>query len=141
MSSYATKQNLIDRFGELELLQLTDRTHTPQTTIDDAVVDDALNDVASQIDGYVGARYTLPISPVPARLTKVACDIARYYLFGRAADEVVRQAYEDGVKWLVEVSKGIVQISSESVGVQPAIGGVQTSVPPSLFDQDSLDQF
>lgn len=141
MSSYATKQDLINRFGETELIQLTDRSNMPQTTIDDTVVDQANADAGAEIDGYLAARYTLPLETVPERLEKVASDMARFYLHGKAADESVRQAYEDGVKWLDKVSKGMVQLGLPSAGSVPATGGVQSSVPTPLFPRDDLEQF
>lgn len=143
MSSYATKQNLIDRFGLLELVQRTDRTNRPPTTVDDDVVDDALNDAAAQIDGYLSARYTLPLSETPARLVKIASDIARFYLHGAAADDQVRKAYEDAVSWLKDVSKGTVQLGVTSEGTTAATpaGGPQVSAPDRVFSHDTLRDF
>lgn len=142
MSSYATKQDLIDRFGEQELIERTDRVHIPPSTVDDAVVDQALGDATSEIDGYIAARYTLPLASVPRRLVKVTCDLARYYLLGNAADDTARAAYEDGVKWLVNVSKGVVQLDKPEGGDAPApAGGPQVSSVPHTFDPDTMRDF
>ena len=55
--TYALQQDLIDRFGESELIQLTDRTNVPPTDVDDVVVGRALADADGTIDGYIGKKY------------------------------------------------------------------------------------
>src|SRR5690348_4876229 len=100
--TYAVKQDLVDRFGALEITQLTDRTNVPPTTIDDTVVGRALADADGVINGYIGKVYTLPLSAVPAVLVKVAADLARYFLHGEAADKdsVVTRNYNAAIAWL-----------------------------------------
>lgn len=137
---YATLQDLIDRFGEEELIQLTDRTNMPQSTIDETVTAQALSDAFAQIDGYLVATYPLPLASVPQRLVKVASDIARYYLHGKAADDSVRKAYDDAVGWLVQVSKGIVKLEVANAPA-PSSGGVQSSIPASSFDPSVMGDF
>lgn len=92
---YATKQDLIDRFGEQELIELTDRDNSG--AIDDTVLDQALADANEEIDTYVGARYRLPLSTVPQILVRWCADIARYHLYDEAAPEQVQKRY-DGVR-------------------------------------------
>ena len=141
---YATQQDLIDRFGETELVQLTDRTNRPATTIDDTVVERHLSDADELIDGYVGKLYSLPLSSVPDRLTKVACDIARYYLHGKAVekDDPVWRAYNDAVAWLKDVAKGLVVLEADGIAPdQAGDGEVQISTPNRVFTRDSLRDF
>lgn len=141
--TYATKQDLISRFGETELIQRTDRTNMPPTTIDDAVVANALGDASSAIDGYLAARYTLPLASVPPRLVKVAADMARYFLHGEAASDSVRAAYDDAIAWLRDVSKGVVQLGLTATGdaVTAPSGGAQISTPGPIFGCDGMKGF
>lgn len=143
MSAYATKQDLIDRFGAQELIQRTDRTNRPQTTVDDDVVSDALNDAEAKINTYLMGNYTLPLAIVPASLVKPTSDIARFYLHGEAASETVRKAYEDAVKWLEGVAKGTVQLGVTTEGEVAAApqGGPQTDTPPRIFSRDTMEGF
>lgn len=90
--TYATQQDLVDRFGEDELIQLTDREHTG--SIDTEVLDQALADATEEIDTYVGARYRLPLETVPKILVRWCADIARYHLYDDAAPEAVQKRYE-----------------------------------------------
>lgn len=124
--AYCTRQNLIDRYGEEELIQLTDRANIGQ--IDDAVLDQAIADAAAEIDGYLSARYTLPLGSVPAALTRVAADIARYDLYSSVAPEHVRQRYEDARRFLEQIAAGRVQLGA---------GGVEPPSTSSLADIQS----
>jgi phage gp36-like protein len=139
--AYATQQDLIDRFGERELVQLTDRVNKPATTIDDVVVDRAIGDAEALADGYLAKAYALPLVAVPLVLTKVTCDVARYYLHGKAAekDGPVLRAYAEATAWLRDVSRGLVVLDVGGEAAAPVGGGaVRTSGPERVFTRDSL---
>lgn len=123
--SYAQKSDLIERYGELELIQRTDRTNRPPTTVDEVVVGRALGDAASLIDGYLSKVFALPLDTVPAQLTKLQSDIARYYLHGTAAekDGAVARAYGEAVSWLRDVAAGRVKLDDGGAAPEPAPGG------------------
>ena len=89
---YATLQDMIDRFGERELGQIAQGVALE--VIDADRVERALADASAEIDGYVGTRYPLPLAPVPALLTRAACDVARNRLYADAAPPAVRRRYE-----------------------------------------------
>lgn len=132
---YATLQDLVDRFGERELVDLTDRAGGG--TIDVTVVQRALDDGAEMIEGYLAKRYTLPLSAPVARLTAVACDIARYQLYTVAPSEVVTARYRDAERWLRDVADGRVVL--EAAGLAPASGSaggddVRFTAPSKVFD-------
>lgn len=114
--TYATQQNMIDRFGEDELVQLTDRVAPATGAIVAAVMDKALTDADAEINSYLQARYAVPLSPAPAMLERVACDIARYQLYDDRATEQVIQRYKDAVKWLRDVSTGVVNLGIDAAG-------------------------
>lgn len=142
--TYAVKQDLIDRFGEKELRELTDRTNRPPTTIDDTVIGRALADATALIDGYIAKKYSLPLVTVPDILVKVAADIARYFLHGKAADKdsPVTTAYNQAVAWLKDVAKGLVELDDGGEIPEPAGGGaIKTSAPDRVFTRDSLRGF
>lgn len=98
---YATVQDMIDRFGERELIQLTD----PEiVAVQAARAERALGDAQALVDGYLGRVYRLPLAgcakpaPVPGdpgavqlvpppQLTRITCDVARYYLYDDIAPE------------------------------------------------------
>ncbi len=142
--NYVTQQDLIDRFGEPELVQLTDRTNRPATTIDATTVARHIADAESMIDGYLGKVYALPLATVPPVLVKIAADLARYFLHGPSAekDGAVERAYRDARAWLNDVAGGAVVIENAGVIPSQAGGGrIQTSAPDRVFTRDSMGEF
>lgn len=117
--TYATQQNLIDRFGESELIQLTDRGGLGE--IDAVVIDRALADADAEINGYLAARYILPlVSPLPTVLEKLACDIARYQLYDDRVTEAVETRYKNAVSLLRDVAAGRALLGVTSTDNSPA---------------------
>lgn len=139
--TYVTQAQLETRFGTDLLIKRTDRTNTPKTTIDTTVVAAAIADAEALVDGYLGKVYALPLSVVPPILTRVAGDVAIYYLMGDTAekDGSWHRAYREAMAWLADVSKGIVSIDAEGITPAPQGGGaVRTSVADRVFTRDSL---
>lgn len=97
---YAAVKDLVDRFGEPELVQLSDRDGTG--SMGTAVVNRAIADATAFADGYLGRVYQLPLAgcakPItvpgaapeyvcPPVLTRMVCDLARYYLYTDLSDD------------------------------------------------------
>ena len=104
--SYATLAALLERYDESEILVIADRDRDGE--IDQAVVQDALDDATAEIDTWVQARYTLPLPRTPDVLVRMCADIAVYRLAVHAsmATEERRQRYEDAVKLLRAIGNG-----------------------------------
>lgn len=104
---YATQAEMLARFGEAELRQLTDRELPPTGDIVAAVLQRAMDDADAVVTGHLGGRYAVPLAaPLPADVARVACDIARYMLHDLSAPELVRRHYEDALRWLRDVGEG-----------------------------------
>lgn len=98
---YATVQDMSDRFGEPEMIQLTD----PEiVSVQVAKAQRAIDDAQAFADAFVGRAYRLPLlgcpkpPPLPGdadvvthapppQLTRIVCDVARYYLYTALAPE------------------------------------------------------
>jgi len=119
--SYCTQQDMIERYGEEELIQLTD--HTGAGVIDTATITRAITDADGDIDGRLGSRFRLPITPVPKILVRIACDIARYHLYPIAAPEHVAKRYDDAIRFIDGVAKGRISIGISATGAAPAASG------------------
>lgn len=137
--SYATKQDMIDRFGETELAQLTDRA--AGTTIDDDVLDGALEDADATIDAYVGQRYDLPLASTPRLLTTAACDIARYRLHEDHPPEVARDRYDQAIALLKSIARG--EAALDAGGTEPAAspGSATVTSADRVFSRSKLQGF
>lgn len=109
--AYCTQQNLIDRFGELELIQLSDRTG--HGVIDATVVGQAIADADAEINAYLLA-YSLPLSVVPAHLTSIACDIVRYRLLVAQEVEPITERYKIAIRYLEQVATGKIRLMPDN---------------------------
>ena len=134
--AYCTKQNLIDRFGELELIQLTDRDN--QGIIDDSIITQAIADADAEINGYLN-RYHLPLASVPSNLVRMACDIARYNLYDDAMVESVQVRYDSVIKYLGAVAKGLITLPPDTNGVviEEQTGGAEFQSYAPVFGIDN----
>jgi phage gp36-like protein len=138
--SYATQADLVSRFGETEMIQLSDRTNTGE--IDEAVVTAKIADADAEIDAYLASRFDLPLPVIPTVLVRVACDIARYHLSDDRATEDVIRRYNAALDFLKAVVKGLVSIGVDAAGVEPT----GTDLPavdagPLVFDRRTLGDF
>lgn len=130
---YCTQADLVDRFGEDELLALA-RDETG-TAIDTAVVERACDDASGEIDGYVSAAgYPVPLSPVPRIVIANACDIARYRLYDEHASDQVQKRYDDAVKFLRSVSRGDVKLGISTGPASSSAGDVQMQSGRQVFN-------
>lgn len=102
---YATRQDMIDRFGEEEIQLLTDRDGSAGAIVD-SVLDQMLADAAAEIDGYIGGRYSLPLATVPDVLVRLCCDSARYLLHDDRAPEQLKVRYDAAIKFLTKLGNG-----------------------------------
>ena len=99
--TYATVQDMTVRYGEPEMIQLTD---PDIVAVQAPKAQRALDDAQAFADGFVGRVYRLPLAGcakpapvpgnpgavdmvVPPQLTRIACDVARYYLYSDLAPE------------------------------------------------------
>lgn len=139
--TYATQTDLVDRFGETELAQITNRVDG--ATIDTVVLGRALGDADAEIDGYLAKRYRLPLASTPVVLARLAADIVRYRLCIDSAPNMVRQRYEDAVSLLKRISSGEVQLAGVTpVTVEGGSGNaVLARTPDRVFGPTQLQNF
>lgn len=136
MAAYTTQAELIERYGSRALIELTDDDGDGQ--IDAAVVDRAIADASATIDGYLAARYALPLAAVPPLLVTIAAAIAFYQLHRHGAPEKVAKDYDDARRLLADISRGTVKL--DLAGAEPAASsdGPQVEGPARIFSRDSL---
>lgn len=166
--TYATAPDLLMRFDAAEIAQRVDRGiprlltaqlltdvaagnpldayTTPEVTRAQAgllVMLRALQDADDTINGYISARYTLPVSPAPAVLQRVACELARFYLYDDQVTDLIKDRHAANVKWLGEVSKGVVSLGADTAtGVQPTSSAAAELVSGSaIWKRESSQVF
>lgn len=131
--SYAVLADLVDRYGEEEVVHLTDRVG--DRMIDATVVERALADAGAVIDGHLAGRYALPLSQTPAILTGYACDLARERLYKDAAPEAVIKRADDARKFLALLAKGQITLGLAADLDAPA-SGIAYTTPGRVFGAD-----
>ena len=138
--SYVTAQDMIDRFGSKELIELTD--HDNAGVIDDTVLQRALDDASAEIDGYLAAVYALPLSTVPNSVTRLCADMARYYLMGDRVTQAVSDRYKNAVAFLRGVADEKVSLGLDSAAA-PALesGGPRIVAADRVFDRGTLGDY
>jgi len=140
--TYAAQADMVDRFGEAELAQRTNRVDG--SSIDPVVLGRALADADAEIDTYLASRYQLPLAVVPEVLVRLAADMARYHLCGDAAPDLVRQRHLDALALLRRMGTGEVQLAG-GVALTTATGGSGNAVamraPQRVFGPGQLEHY
>lgn len=116
--TYAARSDMILSYGELSLIQLTDRAEPPAGLIDDQVLGEALDYAGSAIDGYLRAQYLLPLTASHPMLKGIAQDITWWRLH-REPTEEVRKRYEAAISTLKQIASGMIRLPDETGG-EPA---------------------
>jgi phage gp36-like protein len=143
---YLTAAELAVRYGQDRLVDLTDRDG--DGLADDPMIAQALSDADAEIDGYLAARYQLPLPTVPAILARIAGDIAIYRLLSlrRTGDiEDARRRYEDARRLLEAISRGAVSLGLPAAlppAAQPQLArAAAKSGPAPIFGPDQMGSF
>ncbi|ENA3448820.1 DUF1320 family protein [Yersinia enterocolitica] len=107
---YATRQNMVDAFGERECIALTDRNFTGQ--IDDHVMVVKLTQASAEIDSYLAGRYPISWPDTSGILVGKCCDIARFLLCGAETQNTdeIRERYEDARRYFEKVAAGTITL-------------------------------
>ncbi len=124
--AYCTIDQLQARYGLPLLLQVSDRGDTFPTVPDETIFDRAIADADALIDGYLAARYALPLVSVPALLIDLSQVIAIYKAHPSVAAEKIRKDYEDALKQLKAIAAG--EISLDVAGIEPEGAGASEVV-------------
>ncbi|MBR0559501.1 gp436 family protein [Neokomagataea anthophila] len=114
--AYASVQDLIQRFGERELINNTTPEGQARSGIDQARVAQVLTDASALIDSYLNRRFVVPLTNTPASIVNACCRIARFDLAQTGATQPtdnMRTDRQDAVKWLSEIARGTVTLDGQ----------------------------
>ena len=129
---YATVEGMKRKFGESELIQLTETEPPYLDAINMDKLNAAMQEANSEIDAYVGSRYPLPLQLIPPFLTEIGCNLARYYAVtgDLSENDPIKNRYESSIKTLTKISKGELTLGSAPAGESKP---VQTSSNNVMF--------
>lgn len=120
--AYATLADLIARFTEVELAQVADTDGSGE--IDAAKVARALGDAGAEIDAALVGRYTLPMTPVPELLTRIACDLARESLYADNPTKTVEARAKSARDLLAAIAAGRMRFDAAAAATENSSQGL-----------------
>ena len=135
---YATRDDLIGHFSELEIGQLESLHEDPL-----AATAKALKSASGKMDSFLSTRYNTPIAKTD-NLELVCCNIARYLLYKNDATGEPEDRYKEEIAWLKDVSAGRANVTfaeplsateQQSTYVKPAVP-IGSSYPGQIFGDD-----
>ena len=139
---FATKAQMISRYGEAMLISLTDRAKPPVGVIDDAVLDLALANADAEIEGFLLGRYALPLAAVPAQINEIAQVITIWKLHRNQASEKIQADYDQAQKRLRDIASGVFRLNL--AGVEPAAssgGSIMTNGTTAVLTGGTMEGF
>ena len=139
---YATVADMVGRFGRVEVTRLSQIEDRETTEIDLEKVARAIGDATAIVDGYLRGRYQVPVINPPADLIRATCILARYDLAKSDRSDPTDQMqkdYDDVIRWLTDVQKGIVKLAAKTANEQINNSGVERFEDRSaIFTPQSL---
>lgn len=143
MTGYVTISQMVERFGEAALVQLTDRAEPLARVIDETVLGRAIADASAMVDGYIAARYPLPLAAVPPLLVGITAALAYANLHTRTVPDKVAEDARVALRALQDIARGLVQLNAGTVAVPAQASPQSVAVAGSdrVFSRDTLRAF
>lgn len=139
---YASLALLTERYGERMLVEATAHAATVPGEIAADLVERALADADATVDGYLAARYALPLASVPPQVAVLAQEIAIYKLHRFTPEDKIKTEYEAAIATLRDIAKGVVRLPV--AGIEPETSGsegVMVTDRARPFTEDNLRGF
>ncbi len=150
--SYATISDMIDRFGESEMIRLSTPDGADLVAVVAAPIERALDDAAALIDTYLRRRYQMPLTVAPPEVRRACCILARYDLSTggqRRPSDQVQEGQQQTIAWLKAIAGGTVHLDLAEVPIgdqsyaqssarEPVYGGTGAGSAPSDFWDQGL---
>ena len=138
---YLTQTEVEDLLGSNESADLADIT--------DELWVQVLAGVDQVIDGYISARYAVPVTPVPAMLKEIALDLARYRLqdsnvWVAEKDAPLKARYDYALQTLADLRDGkqvLMGATASTSEAQVSVGSPQVIAATRVFSRASLEAF
>lgn len=130
---YITHADMAQAMSADELIQLTDDTGAG--AVNEEILAAAIRYACELADGYLTARYALPLSPAPTLLRPLCIDIARYWLHTRRINAAefpkpLQVAYDNAIKLLKAIRDGQIHLGvQDKAQLQPEGGAYHVRAP------------
>lgn len=142
---YATLQDMLDRFGDRELVDLTDRAVPATGVIGLVVLERAIASAAAEIDAALSGRYRVPVDPpVPSLVVDISCDLARWHLYTVHMTDVVAERARSARAQLAALAAGRQLLPLPAALPEAGSPGGDTAeiiAPSPIFGADAMRGF
>lgn len=146
--AYCDQDDVEGIMAEADLIDLT--TDDPTASeVDPSVLALAIDAADSLIDGYIGARYALPLPSVPRLISRISARLTRFELYTRrpgAVEEWLEKDRERQVDLLEQIKSGEVDLGLTEAGAdvgaaQQSARRVRTSSTKPVFGRSNLESY
>src|SRR5882724_8286908 len=107
--AYATVDDMVLRFGAIDMIRLTTPADQELDGIVRAVAETAFETASAIMDSYIRKRYRTPLDMAPPEVVAKCCDLARFELSTgdqKSPSEEVRSRRNDAIQWLRDIADG-----------------------------------
>ena len=139
---YAEVTDMIERFGEGEMVRLSVADGEIPDDIVPARIEAALMSATDLVDSYLRNRYSVPLLPAPASIVEATCVIARCALSSggdRNPSEQMIKNREATIAWLKGIASSLISIDTATPVAPPA--GARSTDRDRIFPSNSVDGF
>lgn len=138
---YIRAADLTDVMDEVTLRQLSN-DNSRATEANEAVIAKACKYATETVDGYLRARYVLPLEEVPTLVRNICLQLARYWLYSRRPDGKgfppnVKDTHAQALKDLERIADGKLHLGLTEIGANgddtlPSALKFKTKAPQKL---------
>ena len=129
---YITQKDLEDRYGDT-VYTVAGYDDTGQTNT--KIIDLAIKDAYSEVNGYLRERYDVPLNPVPDVIKRITCTLAMDIMAssGDTTNEVIQNQAKNARKSLAEMAKGVIKlgVGDKTTPTNQTDEDVQYDAPPT----------
>ncbi|WP_244483350.1 DUF1320 domain-containing protein [Mesorhizobium sp. 1M-11] len=139
--AYASVQDMIDRFGETEMIRLSQPEDRTAETVLTAKVEVAIADNSVLIDDYLRGLYIVPVAAPPDSMVRAVCVLARYDLAKgerTGPTEQMRLDRKEVIGWLESIQAGRAKINAPPAGTPGSGHGARVSDRCDVFNDRNL---
>lgn len=139
--SYCTLKDILNVIPEKELVNLTNDNPSVSSCVDEQRFEAVSKDADSLINGYLRARYTLPLKDVPRTITQIAIDICAYRLYLRRPQKIpehITKNYDRAKEILSDIQKGKFVIETPSENPEKDVQAVKSVYRVNKTREDKI---
>lgn len=138
---YATVADMIARFGEVQIVRLSNPEDRETTVPNEEKVNVAITDATALINSYIRGRYLVPIENPPKDIVRAACVVARHDLADTersSPTEEMTRGKAEVIKWLENIAKEIVHLD---IPMATVTGADSVGSGPRISDRERIVTF